>query len=196
MSANPPSDGEVNAAATVTVDGSPCRRSTRLAIFGGEWCSIPGSPRCRSATESSQRLLTSSGQVDQLDEQRIELINRRRVFPGPTRSRGSARQGVWLSFAAEVVIIVVMTVTTLADAKARFSELVASAEATHERTTITKNGRPAVVIISAEDLESLEETLAIMSDPELLSAVRDRAGEPAEPISKDDMLARIAARQA
>jgi hypothetical protein len=35
-----------------------------------------------------------------------------------------------------------------------------------------------------------------MSDPELLNAVRDRAGEPAEPISKDDMLARIAARQA
>ena len=95
-----------------------------------------------------------------------------------------------------VVTIVVMTVTTLADAKARFSELVASAEETHERTTITKNGRPAVVIIAAEDLESLEETLAIMSDPELLSAVRDRAGEPAEPISKDDMLARIAARQA
>jgi prevent-host-death family protein len=95
-----------------------------------------------------------------------------------------------------VVIIVVMTVTTLADAKARFSELVASAEATHERTTITKNGRPAVVIIAAEDLETLEETLEIMSDPELLRAVRDRAGEPAEPISKDGMLARIAARQA
>jgi len=90
----------------------------------------------------------------------------------------------------------VMNVTTLADAKARFSELVASAETTHERTTITKNGRPAVVIISAEDLDSLEETLAIMSDPELLSAVRDRAGEPAEPISKEDMLARLAARQA
>lgn len=103
---------------------------------------------------------------------------------------------VRLNFPPEVVIIVVMTVTTLADAKARFSELVASAEATHERTTITKNGRPAVVIISAEDLASLEETLTIMSDPELLSALRDRASEPAEPISKEDMLARLAARQA
>lgn len=88
-----------------------------------------------------------------------------------------------------------MTVTTLADAKARFSELVASAEATHERTTITKNGRPAVVIIAAEDLQSLEETLAIMSDPELLNAIRERAAEPAEPISKDAMLARLSARQ-
>lgn len=70
-----------------------------------------------------------------------------------------------------------MTVTTLTDAKPRFSELVASAEATHERTTITKNGRRAVVISSAEDVDSLEETLAIMSDPELLSAVRDRADQ-------------------
>jgi len=110
--------------------------------------------------------------------------------------RDKAWKGVWLSFAAKVVMTVVMAVTTLADAKARFSEIVASAQATHERTTVTKNGRPAVVIIAAEDLGSLEETLAVMSDPELLRAVRDRAGEPAEPISKDDMLARIAARQA
>jgi prevent-host-death family protein len=110
------------------------------------------------------------------------------------------KQAAWVGRAVELVVqlvmIMVMTVTTLADAKARFSEIVASAEATHERTTITKNGRPTVVIIAAEDLESLEETLAIMSDPELLREVRDRAGEPAEPISKDDMLARIAARQA
>jgi prevent-host-death family protein len=48
----------------------------------------------------------------------------------------------------------VMTVTTLADTKARFSELVASAEATQERTTFTNNGRRAVVSVAAEDLES------------------------------------------
>jgi antitoxin YefM len=88
-----------------------------------------------------------------------------------------------------------MTVTTLADAKARFSEIVASAEATHERTTVTKNGKPAVVIISAEDLESLEETLAIMSDPQLISTLRERASEPSEPISRAEMMARLTARQ-
>lgn len=95
-----------------------------------------------------------------------------------------------------MVIIMVMAVTTLADAKAHFSEIVTSAESTHERTTVTKNGRPAVVIISADDLESLEETLAIMSDPALLAAVRERADEPAQSVSKDEMLARLAARQA
>lgn len=89
-----------------------------------------------------------------------------------------------------------MTVVTLADAKARFSEIVASAEATHERTTVTKNGRPSVVIISSEDLESLEETLAIMSDPHLIATLRDREEQPSEAISRDEMIARLAARQA
>ncbi len=66
-----------------------------------------------------------------------------------------------------------MLTTSLADAKNRLSEIVQSAMTTHERVTITKNGRPAVVLISVEDLEGLEETLAILSDPELMQAIRD-----------------------
>ncbi len=65
------------------------------------------------------------------------------------------------------------TTTSLADAKNRLSEIVQSAMATHERVTITKNGRPAVVLISVDDLESLEETLAILSDPALMQQIRD-----------------------
>lgn len=61
-----------------------------------------------------------------------------------------------------------MTTTSLADAKNRLSELVASAESTHERTVVTKNGRPAAVLMSVDDLESLEETLALLSDREAL----------------------------
>ena len=61
-----------------------------------------------------------------------------------------------------------MTTTSLADAKNRLSELVASAETTHERTVLTKNGRPAAVLMSVDDLESLEETLALLSDREAL----------------------------
>lgn len=66
-----------------------------------------------------------------------------------------------------------MTTTSLADAKNRLSEIVQSAMDTHERVTITKNGRPAVVLISVDDLESLEETLAILSDPQLVEAIRE-----------------------
>lgn len=85
---------------------------------------------------------------------------------------------------------------TLADAKACFSAIVASVEATHERTIVTKNGRPAVVIIAVEDLESLEETLSILSAPQLIAAILERAGEPAQLISKADLLAWLAARRA
>lgn len=70
-----------------------------------------------------------------------------------------------------------MTTTSLADAKNRLSELVSSAEKTHERIVITKNGRPAVAIIAIEDLEGLEETLDMLSDPEEARAVREAIRE-------------------
>lgn len=38
----------------------------------------------------------------------------------------------------------------------------------HERVTLTRNGRPAAILISPEDLEALEETLAVLSDPDLM----------------------------
>ena len=66
-----------------------------------------------------------------------------------------------------------MTTTSLADAKNRLSEIVQSAVLSHERVTITRNGRPAVVLISVEDLEALEETLAILSDSSLMEAIRE-----------------------
>ena len=37
----------------------------------------------------------------------------------------------------------------------------------------TKHGRPAAVTPSLEDLESLEETLAVLSDPGLMSAIAE-----------------------
>ena len=60
----------------------------------------------------------------------------------------------------------------LADVKARFSELVDRVERQHDRIIVTRNGRPAVVLVSPDDLESLEETLAILCDPSLMKKVR------------------------
>lgn len=62
-------------------------------------------------------------------------------------------------------IIVVMKTMSLAAAKTRFSALVDEAVATHEQVTVTRNGEPAVVVLSVEDFESLLETLAILQDP-------------------------------
>lgn len=61
-------------------------------------------------------------------------------------------------------------VLPLSEVKARLSEVVDEIVTTHERVTVTRNGRPVAVLVSADDLEAIEETVAILSDP---GAVRD-----------------------
>lgn len=64
-----------------------------------------------------------------------------------------------------------MTMTTsisLAEAKAHLSDVVSRVSGQHERVTVTVHGRPSAVLIAPEDLASLEETLAILSDPETM----------------------------
>ena len=53
---------------------------------------------------------------------------------------------------------------SLADAKARLSEIVGRVNKQHERVTVTVHGRPSAVLVSADDLEALEETIAVLSD--------------------------------
>lgn len=66
-----------------------------------------------------------------------------------------------------------MTTISLSDAKAHLSDYVKAAEDTHERTTITKNGRPAAVLISCDDLESILATVELLSDPDALANVEE-----------------------
>ena len=62
--------------------------------------------------------------------------------------------------------IVVMSETLpLAEIKAHLSEIVDRVEREHERVVLTRNGRPAAVIMSPADLEALEDTLDLLSDP-------------------------------
>ncbi|MDQ2791707.1 MAG: type II toxin-antitoxin system prevent-host-death family antitoxin [Pseudonocardiales bacterium] len=65
----------------------------------------------------------------------------------------------------------------LADARNRLSELVADVENTHARVTVTKHGHPAAVLISPDDLASLEETLDILSTPGALEEIREAERE-------------------
>jgi prevent-host-death family protein len=60
------------------------------------------------------------------------------------------------------------TVLSLADVKAHLSELVGRVHAEHERVTLTVHGKPSAVLIATEDLESLEESLAVLSDPDTM----------------------------
>ena len=68
-----------------------------------------------------------------------------------------------------------MAVTTepLRAVRDHLSELVDRVEQHHERVTITRNGREVAVLLSAEDLAQLEETLSVLSDPEALADIRE-----------------------
>jgi len=78
-----------------------------------------------------------------------------------------------------MTIILVMSDTTLplAEIKKRLSEIVDGVEHRHDRVVLTRNGRPAAVILSPEDLEALEETLDILSDPKSVRAIRKAEAE-------------------
>jgi antitoxin YefM len=64
-----------------------------------------------------------------------------------------------------------MTTFPLSEAKARLSQIADEVHRTHERVTITKNGRSYLVLMSAEDLESIEATLELLTDAEALRRV-------------------------
>ena len=70
-----------------------------------------------------------------------------------------------------------MRILPLAEAKAKLSQLVSDVAATDEEVTITKNGRATAVLISYDEFESWQETLAIVSDHELLTEIRKGTGE-------------------
>lgn len=66
-----------------------------------------------------------------------------------------------------------MRIEPLREVRDHFSDIVDRVEREHERVTVTRNGRAAAVIISPEDLAQLEETLAVLSDPEALADIRE-----------------------
>ena len=79
----------------------------------------------------------------------------------PIRAFGSC---LWDS--RQSATIVSMTVEPLRDVRNHFSDVIDRVE--HER-----NGRPVAVIISPEDLAELEETLAVLGDPQALADIRE-----------------------
>lgn len=68
----------------------------------------------------------------------------------------------------------------LGEAKDKLSALVDDAEVTHDIITITKHGRPAAVLMSADDLESLQETVFWLSQPGIRDTVTAAERDHAE----------------
>jgi prevent-host-death family protein len=65
-----------------------------------------------------------------------------------------------------------MRTVPLSEAKDKLSALVEEADTTHEVIQITRHGRVAAVIMSADDLESLTETLHALTTPGVVDGLR------------------------
>jgi antitoxin YefM len=66
-----------------------------------------------------------------------------------------------------------VAVFSLSHIKAHLSDVVDSVEKEHERVLLTRNGRPAAVLISPDDLAALEDTLDLLSDPTAMQEIRE-----------------------
>jgi antitoxin YefM len=88
----------------------------------------------------------------------------------------------------------------LSEVKTRLPELVAGVDEREEEVVVTKNGRPAAVLVNVQEYARLKETLDVLSDPDLMTQVaesrafyktgkrglsfEDVFGEPTAPIKK------------
>lgn len=66
-----------------------------------------------------------------------------------------------------------MNTESLRTVRDHLSEMVDRVEHHHERLVVTRNGRPAAVLISPDDLAQLEETIDVLSDSEALADIRE-----------------------
>lgn len=65
-----------------------------------------------------------------------------------------------------------MTTLTVTEAKTHFLELIRDSDKRLERFLIIKNGRPAAVVMNADEFDGWLETLEIMSDKKALKEIR------------------------
>jgi antitoxin YefM len=65
-----------------------------------------------------------------------------------------------------------MKTLSLSDAKAKLSGLVDDVSRRDEEVIITKNGRPAAVLVSADEYDSWQETNAVRSDAGLMREIK------------------------
>jgi prevent-host-death family protein len=61
----------------------------------------------------------------------------------------------------------------LSEVKTRLPELVVGVEEREEEVVVTKNGRPAAVLVNVHEYTRLKETLDVLSDPDLMQQIAE-----------------------
>jgi prevent-host-death family protein len=86
---------------------------------------------------------------------------------------------------------------SLAEVKAQFSEVARRVNREHERVTVTVHGKPTVAVLAVDDLEALEETIAVLSDSELMRQLieAERQVAAGETATLDDVRESVARRR-
>ena len=65
-----------------------------------------------------------------------------------------------------------MDVLSLSEAKMKLSELIEKVQSTDAEVVITKNGRPAAVLVSPDEFEGWRETIAIKANGDLMGEIK------------------------
>lgn len=91
-----------------------------------------------------------------------------------------------LSLHRSVARIVAMPTLPLATVRNQLSALIDDVARTHATLTITRNGKPAAVVMSADDHDSIMETLALLND----AVDRERLDEAERSIAAGDATSR------
>jgi antitoxin YefM len=65
-----------------------------------------------------------------------------------------------------------MVTLSLSEAKMKLSELIEKVQSTDLEVVITKNGRPAAILVSPDEFEGWRETIAIKADGDMMSEIK------------------------
>ena len=65
-----------------------------------------------------------------------------------------------------------MKTLSVSEAKMKLSALIETVKTTDEEVVITKNGRPAAVLVSPDEYESWRETMIIRSDADFMAEIK------------------------
>jgi antitoxin YefM len=60
---------------------------------------------------------------------------------------------------------------SLSEVKTRLPELVTGVQEREEEVVVTKNGRPAAILVNVDEYTRLKETLDVLSDPALMKQI-------------------------
>jgi len=65
-----------------------------------------------------------------------------------------------------------MEILSLSEAKMKLSEIIDRVQSTDAEVVITKNGRPAAVLISPDEFDGWKETIAIQSNADMMAEIK------------------------